>query len=88
MSRTYKGRPIGRQLRRLRRTKGMSQKQVSGHSGIEPSLLCKYEAGTHIPNLPNLRRLAATLEVTTDQLLADAGASPPARPPRSAAAPV
>jgi transcriptional regulator with XRE-family HTH domain len=85
-SRSYRGRRFARQLRRLRRAKNLSQKQVSSRSGIAQAQLSRYERGCQIPRRPTLRRLARILDVPPSQLFAAAGPQPPARPPRPAVA--
>ena len=67
------GKAVGRRIRRLRRVRGLTQKQICEATGLDTSGLSRYENGYQVPNSQGLRRLAEALGVTTDELL---GASP------------
>lgn len=52
---------LGPQLRRLRKLKSLSLKELAGRSGTSPSALHRYESGWDRFELGTLRRLAAAL---------------------------
>ena len=67
---------MGRQLRHLRRTAGLTLDDVAGRAGISASALSLVENGRREPKLSVLTSLAAALGVTVTELLAPA---PPSR---------
>jgi len=75
------GRIFPRRLRRAREERGWSQADLAARAGLQQSALSHYENGARRPSFANLRRLARSLEVSTDFLIGHAS-SPPA-PPRS-----
>ena len=62
---------IGQRLRQLRELRGLSVSQVAKEAGVAKSYLAKLERG-EVPNpgVTTLARIAAVLEVTLPQLLA------------------
>jgi transcriptional regulator with XRE-family HTH domain len=60
---------FGQRLQRIRELRGESQTHLSSRSGLKPSAISHFEAGRRLPNLPNLLKLADSLDVTTDELL-------------------
>ena len=56
-------------LRNAREIRDLTQSELSTRSGLQPSAISHFEAGTRKPSFENLRRLATALEVTTDYLL-------------------
>ena len=56
-------------LKRAREIKGLSQTELARRSGLQPSAVSHFETGRRAPSFDNLRRLADTLEVTTDFLI-------------------
>ncbi len=60
---------LGKRLRQLRRGKDLTQKQLAALVGVTSSVISCYEIGERTPSPPVLRKLAATLNVSTDYLL-------------------
>ena len=56
-------------LKKIREIKGLSQAELAKRSGLQPSAVSHFETGRRAPSFDNLRRLADTLEVTTDFLI-------------------
>ena len=56
-------------LKKAREIKGLSQTELAKRSGLQPSAVSHFETGRRAPSFDNLKRLADTLEVTTDFLI-------------------
>jgi transcriptional regulator with XRE-family HTH domain len=56
-------------LRTERERKGLSQADLAGRSGLQPSAISHFETGNRDPSFDNLRKLADALSVTVDYLL-------------------
>ena len=56
-------------LKKIREIKGLSQTELAKRSGLQPSTVSHFETGRRAPSFDNLKRLADTLEVTTDFLI-------------------
>lgn len=56
-------------LKALRMGKGMTLEELAAKIGKSASAVCLYEQGKREPNLETLRRLAAALGVTVDELI-------------------
>ena len=56
-------------LKKIREIKGLSQTELAKRSGLQPSAVSHFETGRRAPSFDNLKRLADTLEVTTDFLV-------------------
>lgn len=54
---------IGRRLRELREAKGLSQAQLAGRAGVDPTQLARVERGQSEPSVKWLERVAVGLEV-------------------------
>ncbi|WP_026924158.1 helix-turn-helix domain-containing protein [Glycomyces arizonensis] len=67
---------LGKQIRHLRKRRGMSLDDLGGAVGTAPSQLSLIENGKREPKLSMLRALARALGVSSDELL---GAEPPNR---------
>lgn len=65
---------LGRRVRHLRKQAGLTLDDLSAAVGTAPSQLSLIENGKREPKLGLLQQLAASLNVTIDQLL---GAEPP-----------
>ncbi len=65
-------------LKALRRQAGMSQEQLAEKLHVSRQAVTKWETGTGLPDLQNLRALAAIFQVSVDELLAAPGAAPAA----------
>ena len=57
-------------LRRLRKLRGWSQRELSEKIGCAgKSLICHFESGSRDPSLKNLLAICAAMHVTPDELL-------------------
>jgi transcriptional regulator with XRE-family HTH domain len=56
-------------LKNARELREMSQAKLSEKSGLPPSSIAHFEAGTRKPSFESLRSLANALQVTTDYLI-------------------
>lgn len=65
-------------LKALRKQTGMSQEQLAEKLHVSRQAVTKWETGTGLPDLENLRALAAIFQVSVDELLAAPGAAPAA----------
>lgn len=60
---------IGEKLRRLRKQKNLTQKQLASLIGVQNSIISFYELGDRIPSPEIIIKLASVLHVSTDYLL-------------------
>ena len=60
---------VGRQVRGLRKIKGMTQAQLARAAGILRPNLSRIESGKHRPTLETLEKLAAALRVPVVELI-------------------
>jgi transcriptional regulator with XRE-family HTH domain len=60
---------FGARLKRLRKQRGWTQKDLGEKLGIRFSLLNKYEGGVHVPPLERLIHLADIFETSVDYLV-------------------
>ena len=60
---------LHRKLVELRKSKGITQKELAKRLNITRSALSQYEIGTRNPDYETLQRMADYFEVTTDVLL-------------------
>ncbi len=60
---------MGNRLRQLRKSRGYTQVSLQMKTGIEQSLLSKYETGERIPPTETLIKLADLYDVSIDYLL-------------------
>jgi transcriptional regulator with XRE-family HTH domain len=76
------GAPVDpRPLRRLRKSRGMSQREAAAHLGIAVATLARYESGDrHLP-IKLARRMAALYRCPTAVVLSHGGRSLPLLPP-------
>jgi transcriptional regulator with XRE-family HTH domain len=70
------GHGLSHRLRTAREKQGLSQAEVARRLGLSKSSITKYEAGTHMPGVRVLVRLAAGLGVSIDHLVGLAAAAP------------
>ncbi len=56
-------------LYKYRKEKGLTQKELAEAMGITPVAITQYETGARKPDIVKLKKLAAILGCTTDQLL-------------------
>lgn len=74
---------VGAEVRRLRKSQGLSQEILAKSAGLSQSYVGRIETGDKIPALPALDRVAEALGVTTADLLqADDQGNGPSAPPR------
>lgn len=72
---------LGARIRSLRQARGLTQEQLAERAGLHPTYVAKIEAGTRLPSLEVLDRLAAALEVPASLVVQaiDAAALPEER---------
>lgn len=58
-------------LRALRKSRGLTQKQVSTILGVSRPYVAKMERGEKMPNAPMIIKIADIFGVSTDQLMRD-----------------
>ena len=73
MSRSFLCYSLGKRIAHLRKTKGLTQLELSVDSGLSQSFLCDLEAGSRIPSIETLERLAMALGVSLSVLLEGVG---------------
>ena len=67
---------LGRNVRRLRREKGLTQERLALDAGMKRSYVSDLERGTRNPTVRALGRLADALEVEPAELLKGRSAPP------------
>lgn len=67
---------LGRNVRRVRRARGLSQEEVALESGMKRSYVSDLERGTRNPTVRALGRLAIALGVDPSTLLEDESGRP------------
>lgn len=60
---------IGENLRRLRETQGMTQKELAKQVGVSVSMICQIERGAKSMSLPLGREITDILHCSLDDLL-------------------
>lgn len=60
---------FGDKLRRLRKEKNLTQKQLADRIGVKNSVISFYEMGDRIPSPEVIKKLAVALHVSADYLL-------------------
>ena len=58
-------------LQRIRKEKGMSQKELADALGVTQGTVSAWESGRWDPTVENLRAVAKVLGVTVDELIAE-----------------
>ena len=58
-------------LREIRKQQGLSQAELSERSHVHRISISRYENGKKKPSVDSLKRLAAALGVSTDELLGE-----------------
>jgi transcriptional regulator with XRE-family HTH domain len=66
---TNEGITFGRQLRKLRTGRGLSQDNLARKTGIHPTAIARFERDAREPQLKSIMRLAAGLSVNPGALL-------------------
>ena len=67
----YNSKEFGKKVAELRKSKRLSQKELSIKSGIAQSTLCDFENGKSNLNIEKLSQIALILDTTLDELLYD-----------------
>jgi transcriptional regulator with XRE-family HTH domain len=62
---------FGKQLQRLRTSRGLTQEQLAVTAGLSRTFLTKLELGQHDPSLSTLVRVAKALRVSVTELLGE-----------------
>ena len=60
---------IGANIKNLRESRGMTQKQLAMNIGVTEAVISNWETGKNRPNVDVLKKLCAALEVSADELL-------------------
>lgn len=60
---------IGKNLRKIRDAKGMSQQMLADLSNVDKSTILRIENGKYNPSILVLRKLAHTLNVNLNQII-------------------
>jgi transcriptional regulator with XRE-family HTH domain len=63
------GDQFGERLKKARENRKIGQAQLAESTGLPPSSISHFEAGSRKPSFDNLRRIAGALDVSTDFLL-------------------
>jgi transcriptional regulator with XRE-family HTH domain len=58
-----------KRLKEARKRKDITQEKLSELSGINPTLISKYEQGIALPGIDNLQKLVVALEISADYFL-------------------
>ena len=56
-------------LKEIRKSKGLTQKQIADYLGFNPSVYSRYEAGEREPSIPTLIQLSRFLGVSIDSIV-------------------
>ena len=62
---------FGRVIQRLRKTKGLSQEELSLRSGLDRTFISRLEGGQRQPTISTLIKLAQALNVTAASIVAE-----------------
>jgi DNA-binding XRE family transcriptional regulator len=65
------GKRIGQRVKALRKKYGLTQNQLAKMSGVKRPNISRLEAGTHVPGILLIERLAESLQVKTSDLIVD-----------------
>lgn len=60
---------ISYRLKQLRKSKGLSQKQIANYLGITPTAYCYYEQGKRHPDTNTIVKLSNFYNVSTDYII-------------------
>lgn len=60
---------IGNRITKFRKAKGLTQEELAAKMGVSSQAVSKWENDISCPDISLLPKLAATLDVTTDELL-------------------
>ena len=65
------GKRIGQRVKALRKKYGLTQNQLATMSGVKRPNISRLEAGTHVPGILLIERLAESLQVKISELIVD-----------------
>ena len=68
MARTSVNQKLGKNLKRIRREKGVTQEKLQGLSGLDRGYISGVERGVRNPSLRNIEKLAKALKVSVSDL--------------------
>ena len=60
---------LSEKIKRLRKERGVTQRELAGLAGLNVNLVSKYETGRLTPKLENIRKIAEALDVNADHFL-------------------
>ena len=66
---------FGKQLQRLRTSRGLTQEQLAVTAGLSRTFLTRLELGQHDPSLSTLVRVAKALRVSVAELLGESASA-------------
>jgi transcriptional regulator with XRE-family HTH domain len=58
-------------LIQLRKSRGMSQEDLAEHLDVSRQAVSRWEQGSTLPDIPNLRKLCDLFQVSADELIRD-----------------
>lgn len=59
---------FGKNLKQIRRQKGLTQEQLAEFIGMDTRNLCKMENGNHFPQAKNLEKIIEVLDINIKEL--------------------
>ena len=65
------GKRIGQRVKAFRKKRGLSQAQLAKMSGVKRPNISRLEAGTHVPGIIFIQRIAECLQVKISDLVVD-----------------
>jgi len=63
------GKRIGQRVKAIRKERGMTQDQLAKVSGLKRPNISRLEAGTHVPSISLIERLAESLQINISDLI-------------------
>jgi transcriptional regulator with XRE-family HTH domain len=66
---------FGKQIQRLRTSRGLTQEQLAVTAGLSRTFLARLELGQHDPSLSTLVRVAKALRVSVTELLGESASA-------------
>jgi len=60
---------FGKNLRKTRKSKGLTQKILAEKVGLTDAYICRLEINNRYPKIETLLKLAAVLEISLDELM-------------------
>ncbi len=62
---------LSEQIKRIRKQRGLSQKELGQRIGVSQQVMTNYERGLREPNLETLLKIAGALDVSVEDLIKD-----------------